>query len=97
MAKKKNPPGSDGEAFITIHALPATSSGAWIIHSGATCHMCNNKKLFIDVRHLDSPQQVTLGDGRLLEGPTEGTMKLDMFLPDRSTQKCKLKDVLYVP
>ena len=49
------------------------------------------------MRHLDTPQQVTLGDGSLLEGPAEGTVKLDMILPDRSTQKCKLKNVLYVP
>ena len=97
MAKKKKLPGSDGEAFVTIHALAATSSGAWIIDSGATYHMCNDKELFIDVRHLDTPQQVTLGDGSLLEGPAEGTVKLDMILPGGSTQKCNLKNVLYVP
>ena len=55
-------------------------SGTWIIDSGATCHMCNNKKVFIDMRHLDTPQQVTLGDGSSLEGPAEATVKLDMIL-----------------
>ena len=68
-------------------------------HECATCHnfMCNSKKLFIDIRHLDTPQQVTLGDGSPLEGLAEGTVKLDMILPDRNTQKCKLNNVLYVP
>ena len=49
------------------------------------------------MRDLDTPQQVTLGDESPLEGPAEGTVKLDMILPDGSTQNCKLKNVLYVP
>ena len=99
MRPRKSKPhaGSDGEAFVIIHALAATSSGTWIIDSGATCHMCNDKKLFIDIRHLDTPQQVTLGDGSPLEGLAEDRVKLDMILPDRNTQKCKLNNVLYVP
>ena len=40
---------------------------------------------------------MTLGDGSPLEGPAEGTVKLDMILPDGSTQNCRLKNVLYVP
>ena len=97
VAEKKEIPGSDGDAFVTIHALAATSSGTWIVDSGATCHMCNDKNLFTDMKDLDTPQQVTLGDGSPLEGPAEGTVKLDMILPDGSTQNCKLKNVLYVP
>lgn len=97
MAKKKKHPSSDGEAFVTIHALAATSRGSWIVDSGATCHMCNDKKLFVDLRHLDTPQQVTLGDGSSLEGLAEETVNLKTLLPDRSTQKCRLENVLFVP
>ena len=97
VAEKKETPGSDGDAFVTIHALAATFSGTWIVDSGATCHMCNDKNLFTDMRDLDTPQQVTLSDGSPLEGPAEGTVKLEMILPDGSTQNCKLKNVLYVP
>jgi len=93
---KKEDPGSDNEAFMTIHALAATSSGSWIVDSGATCHMCNDRKLFVDMRNLESPQ-VTSGDGSPLKGPAEGTVKLEMILPDGNTQKCKLENVLYVP
>jgi len=82
---------------VTIHALAATSSGSWIVDSGATCHMCNDRKLFVDMRNLESPQQVTLGDGSPLEGPAEGTIKLEVILPDGNTQKCKLENALYVP
>ena len=50
--EKREPPSNDGEAFVTIHALAATSRGSWIVDSGATCHMCNDKNLFVDLRHL---------------------------------------------
>ena len=30
------------------------------------------------MRHLDTPQQVTLGDGSSLELPADGTVKLDI-------------------
>ena len=80
-AEKKQTPSSDGETFVTIHALAATSSGTWIIDSGATCHMCNNKNLFFDMKHLDTPQQVTLGDRSPLEGLAEGTVKLRRYDP----------------
>jgi len=48
VTDKRETPGSESEALLTIHALAATSSGTWIIDSGATCNTCNNKSLFID-------------------------------------------------
>ena len=96
ITKKKKPP-SDGEAFVTIHALAATSRERWIVDSGATCHMCNDRSLFVDLRHLSIPQEVTLGDGSSLEGPAEGTVKLDVILPSANMQKCSLESVLFVP
>jgi len=38
-----------------------------------------------------------MGDGSPLEGPAEGTVKLDMILPDGGAQKCKLENVPYIP
>ena len=61
-------------------------------YSGATCHMYKDKNLFVDLRHLSTPQQVTLGDGSH-EGPAEGTVKLDSILPCGSTQKCRYLNV----
>jgi len=50
VVEKKEGSASDNEAFVTIHALAATSSGTWIVDSGATCHMCNARNLFIEMR-----------------------------------------------
>ena len=96
VTKKKEPP-SDGEAVVTIHALAATSRESWIVDSGATCHMCNDRSLLVNLRPLSIPQEVTLGDGSSLEGPAEGTVKLDAILPSGNTQKCSLENVLFVP
>ena len=54
--REREPPSNAGESFVTIHALTATSRGCWIVDSGATCHMCNDKNLF-SIR-----QQVILSD-----------------------------------
>ena len=52
--------GSDGEStgLLVQHALSSkcNTPDQWILDSGATCHMCNKKKLF-------SQLNVTLGDG----------------------------------
>ena len=88
---------SGEEAVIVTHALSATSKGNWIIDSGATCHMCSDKKLFRELNDLERPQEVTLGDGHLLEATAEGTVALRTLLPDGNTKKCSLHNVLYVP
>ena len=97
MAQKKESSSSDEEGLMTAHALTAASRGTWIVDSGATCHMCNDEKLFVQLRQLNTPREVTLGDGRSLEGQAEGTVKLETILPDGTTQKCRLENVLLVP
>ena len=59
--------------------------------------MCNDKSLFVDLRHLSTPQEVTLGDGSSLEGLAEGTVKFDAILPSGNTQKCSFENALFVP
>ena len=57
------------DALIAFHALSADSRCNWIVNAGATCHMCNNRKMFANFRR---PQDVTLGDGHVLEATGEG-------------------------
>ena len=59
--------------------------------------MYNNAQHLTNMRKLDVPQEVTLGDGHTLQGLAEGTVKLETILPDCTTRKCKLEKVLYVP
>ena len=93
-AEKKETP---GEVLVMTHDLSTTSRGSWIVDSGATCHMSNDETLFVDMRHLTTPQEVTLGDERTLKATAEGTVMLETLLPDGSTKQCRLNDVLLVP
>ena len=88
---------SDEEALVTTHALSVSSRGNWIVDSGSTCHMCNDKELFSELRSLGTPQEVMLGDGHVLQATAEGTVTLETLLPDGSTKKCKLESVLLLP
>ena len=45
------------------HMMSASSSSPmkdWIVDSGATCHMWNDDKLFVKLRSLNQPLEVTL-------------------------------------
>ena len=89
----------DDESFVASmnQAMSTTADhDNRIIDSGATCHMCNYKELFVEWRPMEV-QDVLLGDGHKLEATAVGTVSIDMLLPDGKTKKCSLHDVLYVP
>ena len=46
---------------------------------------------------MKTAEQVTLGDGHILEATGEGTVDLETLLPDGNLRKCKLENVLLVP
>ena len=72
-------------------ALAAThSSENWIMDSGATCHMCNNKMMFRELQNLSEPQEISLGDGHVLQAIAKGFIVLEMLLSDGSSQRCTL-------
>ena len=88
---------SESDALVAGCALAANATrDTWIVDSGATCHMCNNDKLFTELRDL-RPLDVTLGDGHNLKASGKGTVLLQMSLHDGTMRKCSLNDVLYVP
>ena len=83
--------------MITTHAFSTVSNGKWIVDSGATSHMCNDREQFVNFKELSNKQAVTLGDGHTLDGTGIGTVKIETLLPDRNSRKCRLEKVLYVP
>ena len=91
---------SESSGFIASHALSALSPNekyAWIVDSGATCHMCHNKNSFSALYELKEPIDVVLGDGHSLTATGRGKVVLDMVLPNGESKSCTLHDVLYVP
>ena len=98
LYKSKGSHGSDSEcdALMVSHAFKVSncSMGSWIVDSGATSHMCGSKTSFVELRNLNQPMEVTLGDGNVAG---QGVVSLKMKLSDGSVRRCKLLDVLYVP
>ena len=84
------------DAMVISNALVARSKNDWIVDSGATSHMCNDRNMFTEYEQLSSNDKVTLGDGSTLEVAGEGTVDVDMLL-NNGTRRCALKKVLYVP
>ena len=75
--KRQDCTGSDSESagLVVSHALSASSScerKTGIVDSGATCHMCHDRKLFTALHHLKDPLEVVLGDGHALMAAEKG-------------------------
>lgn len=95
--------GCDSETvvgLVTCHVLSAVESNevnSWIVDSGATCHICNNKQSFLEFHSSKRPQHVTLGDGHSLSATGTGNVVIELLLGNNKTRQCHLSDVLYVP
>ena len=90
---------SDTVGLMVSQALSvgSTNPDCWIIDSGATCHISNNRSLFVEYNSLEESQSVTLGDGHTLEAVGKGVVALKLELEDGKTITGQLNDVLYVP
>ena len=91
---------SDCTGLMVSQMMSASCSSQmndWIVDSGATCHMCNDDKLFVELRSLNQPLGVTLGDGCEVEVTRQGIVVLEMASTSGKTSRCKLHEVLYVP
>ena len=78
---------SDTVGLMVSQALSvgSTNPDCWIIDSGATCHISNNRSLFIEYNSLEESQSVTLGDGHTLEAVGKGVVALKLELEDGKT------------
>ena len=88
---------SDEAVNHVLSANRKCSTGQWIINSGATSHICNDTHLFIELYPPNYPLEVLLGIGHKLTATAHGTVKLSMKSGQRSSRKCTLHDVLYIP
>lgn len=90
---------SDNVGLTVRHALSAcdVQTYHWVLDSGATSHMCNDRALFTDMVTMKQPHNVMLGDDHHVEAVGRGTVMLDIECSPGRTKKCTLTDVLYVP
>ena len=90
---------SDESITLIASALNVTSerSNTWIIDSGSTNHMCNNKDSFCDYKELLVPTNIEVGNGKCISAIGKGKINMKMKLPDGNMKSCILQNVLLVP
>ncbi len=93
--------GSDSDVILVVGQAVTASEinqiDRWIIDSGATCHICNDREAFTELHELKKPMNVALGDGHTLKAPGRGIVATQLLLPNEVIKRCILQDVLYVP
>ena len=73
--------------LVTCHVLSAVDEAdSWIIDSGATRHICNNRQSFLEFYSLERSQHVTLGDGHSLNSIRIGNVAIELLLGNGKTR-----------
>jgi len=69
----------------------------WLIDSGASSHMTKEKHVLTNFQEFEEPENVALGDGRVVEALGSGRVRMKVLFPAAEAKKAVLYDVLYVP
>ncbi len=78
-------------------ATPVSSDECWLVDSGASSHMTSNKRYFASFKEFDKPEDVHLGDGRVVQALGVGSIHMKMMFKVSRPKPATMHDVLYVP
>lgn len=93
---KDDDAGSGSKTFsLMIHENSIESRG-WIVDSGASSHLCNDRSLFYQFQESSS-KSVSLADGKQVKVGGEGCVQVETIDTNGNTVKLKLSKVLFVP
>ena len=96
--RKDSSSDSESAGLVVQHAMSSHSrKTAWIVDSGATCHMCNDRFVFVEFESLETLLKVTLGDVYEVDAIGHEVVVMNSELPSGRSKRCKLHNVLYVP
>ena len=74
----------------------AKKNSAWFLDSCASAHMCNNKDVMFNLKK-SVVKTVTVANKSAIPVEAQGDVMLSVNLPENSSAKVCLKNVLYVP
>ena len=69
----------------------------WLVDSGASSHMTNERNLLVNYREFQTPEKVGLGDGRTVNAVGIGNVHVNMTFKVSKPKKAVMYNVLYVP
>lgn len=84
-------------AVIAESNLSYSSRAGWIVDTGATEHMSNDRSSFANFVELNPRRPVRVGDSSIIYGIGVGDVRVLSILSDGSWRELVLKNVLYVP
>lgn len=86
----------NNNAFVVCAMVGLCDSEDWIMDSGATHHLCKSKELFYNYVELKQPEDIILGDGRVILARGKGDIKLEAF-NGSNWMDTTMYNVFYVP
>ena len=97
---EKKDTSSEGRSSSNRVAMPAKQQlgdiDEWIGDSGAYSHITRNSDWFVESKALDPPEEVKIGDGRILMATAIGKINVTVHNGKEWVPRC-LKDVRLVP
>ena len=84
--------------FVADTANKALAKDIWIIDSGASSHICNDKDLFVEMNEfIDNEHKIGVGNGEKVQVMGKGIVKLIVYDSKRNSVTMALNEVLYAP
>lgn len=80
-------------AFFGAHRKHKSSD--WILDSGASQHMCNDKHFFHELKCLQVPCNITIGDSSCFSAKGQVNVSVKSFVGE-NCREVKINDVLFV-
>ena len=71
--------------------------GRWLVDSGASSHMTWDKELLTDYQEFETPEKISLGDGRQVDALGAGNVHFKMLFRVSQPKMSVMYRVLYVP
>lgn len=69
----------------------------WILDSGATVHICRDRKKFNSIKDVEQEKQIRLPNGKLITVKQSGTCIIKTIDDKGNEKKIAITDVLYIP
>ena len=69
----------------------------WLIDLGVSSHMTKERHVLTNFQEYEEPENVALGDGRVVKVLGYGRVQMNMLFPGIEAKKAVLYDVLNVP
>lgn len=82
--------------FVASKVARKLTTDSWILDSGASRHVTNDRSIMTSYTHLDTPVRIWMADGSYILAEGIGRVYMRTQVNDRQS-RCLFRDVLYAP